>query len=121
MVRCYLSIIGLALLGILWALFQRRNECSALGLPSGSTELLAQPLSPPVTFREVGLDSGIEIRGRGRGSAWADIDRDGRPDFGIGFHEGEFQPPTTLGSGNPVGDSPWRQRMWTETPIWICL
>src|SRR5262245_5908596 len=47
-------------------------------------------------LQDIGASAGFNLVGHGRGTAWADLDRDGLEDFGIGLmadgllHEGGF-------------------------------
>jgi hypothetical protein len=52
-------------------------------------------------FQEVSAAAGIDLLGKGRGSAWADLDGDGLEDFGVGLQEASGSIAISGGSASP--------------------
>ncbi len=69
----------------------RALVCGAFLIHPGDATSTASPgpsLAAP--FVEISGEAGVRLIGRGRGSAWADIDGDGRSDLGVALQEGGF-------------------------------
>jgi hypothetical protein len=69
-------------------------------LPAVNATVPAAALGDPPArlFKDISVSSGINLRGRGRGSAWGDIDDDGLMDLGVGIQEDGFHLFKNLGN-----------------------